>query len=98
MKCQNLCSGKNKKNISICHQLKILPRNQSMKEYMQKTIFVIFTIEIVFTRTDYRQTMTITILSLSEISLSRIHRSRYGRVSGKHFSYFCMKTYVVGTQ
>ena len=25
MKCQNLFSGKNKKNISICHLLKILP-------------------------------------------------------------------------
>ena len=31
MKCQNLFSGKNKKNISICYLLKILPRVLSIK-------------------------------------------------------------------
>ena len=31
MKCQILFSGKNKKNISICHLLKILPRVLSIK-------------------------------------------------------------------
>ena len=32
MKCQNLFSGKNKKkNISVCHLLKILPRVLSVK-------------------------------------------------------------------
>ena len=31
MKCQNLISGKNRKNISICHLLKILPRVLSVK-------------------------------------------------------------------
>ena len=31
MKCQNLFSGKNKKNVSTCHLLKILPRVLSVK-------------------------------------------------------------------
>ena len=31
MKCQNLFFGKNKKNISVCHLLKILPRVLSIK-------------------------------------------------------------------
>ena len=33
MKCQILFSGKNKKNISKCHLLKILPRVLSVKQY-----------------------------------------------------------------
>ena len=32
MKCQNLFSGKNKKNISKCRLLKILPRVLSVKQ------------------------------------------------------------------
>ena len=32
MKCQNLFSGKNKKNITICHLLKILPTELSVNE------------------------------------------------------------------
>ena len=32
MKCHNLVSGKNKKNISICHLLKILPGALSVKQ------------------------------------------------------------------
>ena len=34
MKCQILFSGKNKKNISKCHLLKILPGMLSVKEYI----------------------------------------------------------------
>ena len=33
MKCQTLFSGKNKKNISKCRLLKILPRVLSVKSY-----------------------------------------------------------------
>ena len=36
MKCQNLFSGKNKKNISVCCLLKILPRVLSVKASMSK--------------------------------------------------------------
>ena len=35
MKCQNLFSGKNKKNISICRLLKILPEVLSIKSSRQ---------------------------------------------------------------
>ena len=38
MKCQNLFSGNNKKNISICCLLKILPRVLSIKIDM-KTVY-----------------------------------------------------------
>ena len=34
MKCQNLFSGENKKNISICCLLKILPRMLSVNDYV----------------------------------------------------------------
>ena len=39
MKCQNLFSGKNKKNISKCRLLKILPRVLSVKSLMLGKIF-----------------------------------------------------------
>ena len=39
MKCQILFSGKNKKNISKCRLLKILPRVLSVKEYAD-TLFI----------------------------------------------------------
>ena len=33
MKCQNLFAGNNKKSISICRLLKILPRLPNIKDY-----------------------------------------------------------------
>ena len=39
MKCQILFSGKDKKNISKCHLLKVLPRVLSVKNLCIQTIF-----------------------------------------------------------
>ena len=40
MKCQILFSGKNKKNISKCHLLKILPRVLSVKDHLLLTDYL----------------------------------------------------------
>ena len=44
MKCQSLFSGKNRKNISKCHQLKILPSMQSVNNvcHTALAVFVVF--------------------------------------------------------
>ena len=41
MKCQILFSGKNKKTISICRLLKILPSMQSVKKVGSGDVFTI---------------------------------------------------------
>ena len=42
MKCQSLFSGKNRKNISKCHQLKILPSMQSVNNVCHTALAVFF--------------------------------------------------------
>ena len=52
MKCQILFSEKNKKNISKCRLLKILPRVLSVKPY-----FVVVEVEPFFNRKIYNMTV-----------------------------------------
>ena len=59
MKCQILFSGKNKKNISKCRLLKILPRVLSVKAYVKLLSMTIFmrNFNTFFQREKYKSTI-----------------------------------------